>query len=167
MFCENAPDLYIRSIDRLPFREMRWDRLVSIIRICNASWRSVWVQQPTLSTAATSRCCLTPAWSSTLSVPQQKPFPDHPLRRETRLGDFRREQNRNRRGWSLRRADVRKQSLTRENAAVVFVDHQIGLYNGVRDIAVAELKHNVVALARAARVFKLPLVVTTTAARST
>jgi nicotinamidase-related amidase len=47
-----------------------------------------------------------------------------------------------------------------------FVDHQVGLYSGVRDIAVAELKHNVVALAKAARVFKLPLVVTTTAARS-
>ena len=58
------------------------------------------------------------------------------------------------------------ESLTRENAAVVFVDHQVGLYSGVRDIAVAELKHNVVALAKAARVFKLPLVVTTTAARS-
>ena len=41
------------------------------------------------------------------------------------------------------------EGLTRENAAVVFVDHQVGLYSGVRDIAVAELKHNVVALARA------------------
>jgi nicotinamidase-related amidase len=50
------------------------------------------------------------------------------------------------------------ESLTRENAAVVFVDHQVGLYSGVRDIALAELKHNVVALAKAARVFKLPLV---------
>src|ERR1700731_5166764 len=58
------------------------------------------------------------------------------------------------------------ESLTRENAAVVFVDHQVGLYSGVRDIAIAELKHNVVALAKAARVLKLPLVVTTTAARS-
>src|ERR1700692_1223029 len=58
------------------------------------------------------------------------------------------------------------ESLTRENAAVVFVDRQVGLCSGVRDIALAELKHNVVALAKAARVFKLPLVVTTTAARS-
>src|SRR5260370_30332494 len=58
------------------------------------------------------------------------------------------------------------ESLTRENAAVVFVDHQVGLYSGVRDIALPELKHDVVALAKAARVFKLPLVVTTTAARS-
>lgn len=58
------------------------------------------------------------------------------------------------------------ESLTRENAAVVFVDHQVGLYSGVRDIALAELKHNVVALAKAARVLKLPLVVCATAARS-
>jgi hypothetical protein len=46
------------------------------------------------------------------------------------------------------------ESLTRENAAVVFVDHQVGLYSGVRDIALAELKHNVVALAKAARVLQ-------------
>jgi hypothetical protein len=32
--------------------------------------------------------------------------------------------------------------LTRENAAVVFIDHQVGLCSGVRDIALAELKHN-------------------------
>ncbi len=56
--------------------------------------------------------------------------------------------------------------LTRNNAAVVLVDHQVGLYSGVRDIPVAELKHNVVALAKAAQVLSLPLVVTTTAADS-
>ena len=39
--------------------------------------------------------------------------------------------------------------LTRENAAVLIVDHQVGLYTGVRDISVGELKHNIVALARA------------------
>jgi nicotinamidase-related amidase len=56
--------------------------------------------------------------------------------------------------------------LTRDNAAVVFVDHQVGLYSGVRDIPLAELKHNVVALAKAAQVLRLPLVVTTTMADS-
>ncbi|MEU6264913.1 isochorismatase family protein [Saccharopolyspora shandongensis] len=56
--------------------------------------------------------------------------------------------------------------LTRDNAAVVLVDHQVGLYSGVRDIPVGELKHNVVALAKAAQVLGLPLVVTTTAADS-
>ncbi len=53
--------------------------------------------------------------------------------------------------------------LTTENAAVVLVDQQIGLMTGVRDISTGELKHNVVALAKAARVLKLPIVVTTTA----
>jgi nicotinamidase-related amidase len=53
--------------------------------------------------------------------------------------------------------------LTAENAALVLVDHQIGLLTGVRDISIAELKHNVVALAKAARALKLPIVVTTTA----
>src|ERR1700755_2960430 len=56
--------------------------------------------------------------------------------------------------------------VTRDNAAVVLVDHQVGLYSGVRDISVGDLKHNVVALAKAAQVFGLPLVVTTTAADS-
>ncbi|MEV0069244.1 MULTISPECIES: isochorismatase family protein [unclassified Amycolatopsis] len=54
--------------------------------------------------------------------------------------------------------------LTRDNAMVVLVDHQVGLYSGVRDIAVEELKHNVVGLAKAAQVLGLPLVVSTTEA---
>jgi nicotinamidase-related amidase len=53
--------------------------------------------------------------------------------------------------------------LTSENAALVLVDHQVGLMTGVRDYSTGELKHNVVALARAARVLKLPIVATTTA----
>jgi nicotinamidase-related amidase len=53
--------------------------------------------------------------------------------------------------------------LTTENAALVLVDHQIGLMTGVRDISTGELKHNVVALAKAAKALKLPIVVTTTA----
>ena len=39
--------------------------------------------------------------------------------------------------------------LTSENAALVLVDHQVGLMTGVRDISTGELKHNVVALAKA------------------
>ncbi len=35
--------------------------------------------------------------------------------------------------------------LTSDNAAVLLVDHQVGLFTGVRDIPVAELKHNLVA----------------------
>jgi nicotinamidase-related amidase len=53
--------------------------------------------------------------------------------------------------------------LTSQNAAVILVDHQIGLMSGVRDYSIGMLKHNVVALAKAARALKLPIVVTTTA----
>ncbi|MEV6421960.1 isochorismatase family protein [Streptomyces sp. NPDC051662] len=56
--------------------------------------------------------------------------------------------------------------ITRENVAVVLVDHQVGLLSGVRDIPVGELKHNVVALAKAAAALDIPLVTTTTAADS-
>jgi len=40
--------------------------------------------------------------------------------------------------------------LTSENAALVLIDHQVGLMTGVRDYSIAELKHNVVGLAKAA-----------------
>jgi nicotinamidase-related amidase len=53
--------------------------------------------------------------------------------------------------------------LTSENAALVLVDHQVGLMTGVRDYSIAELTHNVVALAKAAKALKLPIVVATTA----
>ena len=54
--------------------------------------------------------------------------------------------------------------LTAENAAVLLVDHQVGLYSGVRDIGLRDLKHNVVSLAKAAQALDLPTVVTTTMA---
>jgi nicotinamidase-related amidase len=53
--------------------------------------------------------------------------------------------------------------MTRDNAAVLLLDHQVGLFTGVRDLDVAELKHNVVGLARAAQVLGLPIVAATTA----
>jgi nicotinamidase-related amidase len=53
--------------------------------------------------------------------------------------------------------------LTSQNAALVLVDHQVGLMTGVRDYSTGELKHNVVALAKTAKALKLPIVVTTTA----
>ena len=46
---------------------------------------------------------------------------------------------------------------------VLLIDHQVGLFTGVRDIGVAELKHNVVGLAKAAQVLGLPIVAATTA----
>ena len=53
--------------------------------------------------------------------------------------------------------------LTADNAALVLVDHQVGLLTGVRDIPVGELKSNVVSFAKAMRILKVPIVVTTTA----
>jgi nicotinamidase-related amidase len=53
--------------------------------------------------------------------------------------------------------------LTAENAALVLVDHQVGLMTGVRDYSTGELKHNVVARAKAAKALQLPIIVTTTA----
>src|ERR1700760_1486317 len=53
--------------------------------------------------------------------------------------------------------------LTSDNAAVILVDHQFGLMTGVRDYSTGELKHNVIALAKAAKALQLPIVVTTTA----
>ena len=52
--------------------------------------------------------------------------------------------------------------LTPDNAALLLIDHQVGLFTGVRDIPVAELKHNVVALAKAAKVLGVPTIVTAT-----
>lgn len=53
--------------------------------------------------------------------------------------------------------------ISRDNAALVLIDHQLGLLSGVRDITVGELKHNVVGLAKAAQVLGLPVIVATTA----
>src|SRR5207244_12415498 len=41
--------------------------------------------------------------------------------------------------------------LTSENAALVLIDHQVGLMTGARDYSTGELKHNVVALAKPAK----------------
>jgi hypothetical protein len=56
--------------------------------------------------------------------------------------------------------------LTADNAALILVDHQVGLMTGVRDYETGELKHNVVALAKAAKVLRIPTVVTTAVIRS-
>jgi nicotinamidase-related amidase len=52
--------------------------------------------------------------------------------------------------------------LTRNNALLLLVDHQVGLYTGVRDIDILQLKHNIVGLTRAMLALKVPVVVTTT-----
>ena len=58
--------------------------------------------------------------------------------------------------------DIPYVPLTSDNAALVLVDHQVGLLTGIRDITVAELKNNVVSLAKAMRALKVPTIVTTT-----
>lgn len=54
------------------------------------------------------------------------------------------------------------ETITPENSALILVDHQIGLYTGVRDIPVDELKHNLIGLVKAAKIFRIPIIVTTT-----
>src|ERR1700754_1717514 len=53
--------------------------------------------------------------------------------------------------------------MTRDNTAVLLIDHQVGLMTGVRDMTVSDLKHNVVGLAKAAKALGLPIVAVTTA----
>jgi nicotinamidase-related amidase len=55
------------------------------------------------------------------------------------------------------------QRLTPESAVLVLIDHQAGLVAGIRDLAPDEVRHNVVAFARAARVLGVPVVLTSTA----
>lgn len=61
---------------------------------------------------------------------------------------------------------TQRRRITRDNTAVLLIDHQVGLFTGVRDIGVAELKHNVVGLAKAAQILGVPVVAATTARES-
>jgi nicotinamidase-related amidase len=54
------------------------------------------------------------------------------------------------------------ETINAENGALILVDHQIGLYTGIRDIPIEESKHNIIGLVKAAKILKLPIVVTTT-----
>jgi hypothetical protein len=49
----------------------------------------------------------------------------------------------------------RPERLTRNNALLLLVDHQVGLYTGVRDIDVLQLKHNIVGLTQAMLALKV------------
>src|ERR1700692_3870007 len=54
--------------------------------------------------------------------------------------------------------------LTAENAAVLFVDHQTGLANGVQTQSPPEFINNVRALVTIAQIYKLPSIITTSSA---
>lgn len=51
--------------------------------------------------------------------------------------------------------------LSKDDAAVLLVDHQSGLITLVQDYAPGEFKNNVLALANLAKYFKLPTILTT------
>ena len=54
--------------------------------------------------------------------------------------------------------------ITPDNCALLIVDHQVGLYTGVRDMPIETLKHNVIGLAKGAKVMDIPIVAATTGA---
>ncbi|BCL71937.1 hydrolase [Vibrio nigripulchritudo] len=62
--------------------------------------------------------------------------------------------------------NINLEPLTVENSALVLVDHQVGLMTGIRDYSPAELKHNVVGLALAAKTLGIPIITTTTSAQA-
>jgi len=51
--------------------------------------------------------------------------------------------------------------LSKDDAAVLLVDHQSGLISLVQDFSPGEFKNNVLALAASAKYFKLPMILTT------
>ena len=53
--------------------------------------------------------------------------------------------------------------LDRANTVILLVDHQVGLLSGVRDIKTSELKANLVALVRCAKLLGVPIVATNVA----
>ena len=55
------------------------------------------------------------------------------------------------------------QRLTDDNSVLVLIDHQVGHLLTIKDIDQGELRHNVVASARAARVLGVPVILTSTA----
>ena len=53
--------------------------------------------------------------------------------------------------------------LTPDNSALLLIDHQTGISNGVADMSQTEFQNNVIALAKVGRMFELPSLITTSA----
>jgi hypothetical protein len=53
-----------------------------------------------------------------------------------------------------------KALMNAEDSALLLLDHQSGLFQTVKDITIAELRANVMALARIATLLKLPVITT-------
>lgn len=62
---------------------------------------------------------------------------------------------------SVAKKQAHDNRLSRDNAVVLFVDHQTGLMQMVRDFEADEFKNCVLALADIAKLFKLPTILTT------
>src|SRR5271163_2696474 len=58
-------------------------------------------------------------------------------------------------------ANPKLEVLTPQNSQIIFIDHQPQMAFGVQSIDRQTLKNNVVALAKAAKVFKVPTIITT------
>ena len=52
-------------------------------------------------------------------------------------------------------------ALTPENAALLFIDHQVGLMQLVHDATPEEFRNNVLGLAKTAKLFELPVILAT------
>ena len=63
-------------------------------------------------------------------------------------------------------ANPKLEVLTPQNSQVIFIDHQPQMAFGVQSIDRQTLKNNVVALAKAAKAFKIPTIVTTVETQS-
>jgi nicotinamidase-related amidase len=51
--------------------------------------------------------------------------------------------------------------LTSDNAALLLIDHQVGLMQLARDMSPEEFRNNILGLAKTAKLFKLPVILTT------
>ena len=63
-------------------------------------------------------------------------------------------------------ANPKLEVLTPQNSQVIFIDHQPQMAFGVQSIDRQTLKNNVVALAKAAKVFKVPTTITSVETQS-
>lgn len=53
------------------------------------------------------------------------------------------------------------EALTSGNAALLFIDHQVALMQLVSDASPEEFRNNVLGLAKTAKLFELPVILTT------
>ena len=52
-------------------------------------------------------------------------------------------------------------SLNSENTALLLIDHQVGLMQLTRDMSPEEFRNNILGLAKTAKLFEIPVILTT------